>query len=45
MDDDEPDFTADEIDDMWEFGGNDLEYETAMGDALGWGRMNDVLCG
>ena len=30
MDDDEPDFTADEVDDMWEFGGSDLDYEAAM---------------
>ncbi len=30
MDDDEPDFTADEVDDMWESAGDDLDYEAAM---------------
>ncbi len=30
MDDDEPDFTADEIDDMWEFGGVGLDDDDYM---------------
>lgn len=30
MDDDEPDFTADEIDDMWEFGGAGLDDDDYM---------------
>jgi hypothetical protein len=30
MDDDEPDFTADEIDDMWEFGGDGLDDDDYM---------------
>lgn len=30
MDEDEPDFTADEIDDMWEFGGAGLDDDDYM---------------